>query len=52
MRKQKTIKKEFSGKVGLMIFDKDITSDISSTIVDLSTFPYKILREGSVLFKN
>jgi len=47
----KDIINEFSEKVDLIIFDKSFKQDISSTIVNLTKKPYKILRKGSVLFE-
>jgi L-threonylcarbamoyladenylate synthase len=44
--------KEFLNKVDLIIIDKNFKQNISSTIVDLSNKPYKILRKGKINFEN
>ncbi len=42
---------EFSNKVDLIVIDKNYNQNISSTIVDISKKPFKVLREGSVYFE-
>jgi L-threonylcarbamoyladenylate synthase len=44
------IKKDFFDKVEMMVYDKSYRGDVSSTIVDLTSKPYNILRTGKKIF--
>jgi len=46
LNKSKEIKTEFGDKIDLFVDEGDLSSNTSSTIIDLCTKPYRMIRQG------
>lgn len=42
------IKQEFGDKIDYVIEDLELTSNVSSTVIDATQIPFKVIREGNV----
>ena len=45
------ITKHFGDRIDYIIEDVETTSNVSSTVVDATSHPFKILRQGDIIIK-